>query len=1302
MKFRRIFTPAVLIVTLLVQFLPGTVFATRPVAATAGCDAAEFVADVTIPDGTSFAPGAALIKTWRLKNIGTCTWSTSYAIVFYAGTKMGAPSVVNLPTSVAPGATVDVTVNMTAPTTSGHYRGYWMLRNASNVLFGVGPYGTYWFFIDIVVTASFTAATYDFVANYCSAIWTSGAGVLPCPGVDGSASGYVFQSAAPQLENGSTDTMPGLIVGPQNVTDGYIAGTYPAFTVQSGDRFQSIVSCAYGVPSCYVTFQLDYQIGSGPVYTFWHFHEKTEGSYYRASVNLSSLAGQSVKFTLKVMASGSPAGDRVVWGGARITRIGGVPVSTCDKAAFVTDVTIPDGTTLAGGTPFTKTWRLQNVGTCTWTTSYRLVFAGGDYMGVSASAFNLPTSVAPGGTIDLSVNLTAPITAGNFIGYWKLRNASGTNFGVGASGTSAFLVNINVLSSYGSAYDFVTNACSASWSSGAGVLPCPGTDGDVRGFVLPLGSHQMEDGISSSEGLLTFPQYVTDGYIQGIYPGFAVQSGDHFQSYVGCQYGGPTNCYVIFRLNYQIGSGPVYTLKTASERLEGLVYRMDVNLAALAGQNVKFILMVQAFGSASGDRAVWSAPRIVRSGSIATVTPGPTSTPGPSPTSTPISPTPTGVIIGPSADLSVTINDTLGTYTPGGTATYTVVVSNGGPSSVTGAVVTVTKPLQITTWTVTCVPDSGAVCTAGPITPGNITDPVDIPVGKKVTYTIVSSISASAVGNLVTTATVTNPGPTPDPNMANNSATDTDSPPSADLSVTITDGISVWTPGGSTTYTVVVINNGPLNVTGAVFNDNKPAQITSWSWTCTPDSGATCGAGSGGPVGTSIHDTTVNIPAGKKVIYTIIASLGTAIPGNLVNTVTITAPIGTPDPVLGNNTATDTDTGPTADLAVTKTDGVTYYTPGGTLTYTIRVFNNGPQPVIGAIFGDNIPAQIVAWEWSCVADFSSTCTPGPTVPAGNFTDTINVPVGQGVTYTVVAAVGGGATGNLVNTASVTAPGAIPDPASANNTATDTDAAPTADLSVTKTDGVSIYPPGGTVTYTIVVTNNGPAPVTGATISDTTPAQVTSWIWTCVADSGATCTAGPVSASPFADTVNIPVGKKITYTVVASVDSLAVGDMINSVTVTAPGAVPDPVLGNNTATDTDAHPSADLAVTMTDMVATYSPGGTVIYTITVTNNGPSNVTGALFSDTAPAQLDSWTWSCEPQLTAVCTPGPVAGPAVFTDTVTIPVGKSITYTVVAHINAGAVGPMTNTASITAPLPLFPDPNMVNNTATDIDTP
>lgn len=1300
MKFRRIFIPVAMIVTMLVQFMPGAVFGARPVAASA-CDAAAFVSDVTIPDGTAFAPGAAMVKTWRFKNVGTCTWSTSYAIVFYSGSKMGAPSAVNLPTSVAPGGTVDVSVNMTAPSTPGHYRGNWMLRNASNVLFGVGPSGTWVFFIDIIVSSGSPTVAYDFTTNACAAVWTSGAGVLGCPGTDGDSRGFLLQVHNPKLENGATGS-DGLLTAPQNVTDGYIQGVYPAYTVHSGDHFMSIINCDFGATGCYVTFQLQYQIGSGSVNTLKSFKEKIDGLYYNLNVDLSSLAGQNVSFILKVLATGSPAGDRAVWSGPRIAQSGGpVPPlsSACDKAAFIADVTIPDGTVMTAGTAFVKTWRLMNVGTCTWTTSYRLVFDGGDYMGVASSAVNLPTSVAPGGTIDLSLNMIAPLSAGTYFSYWKLRNASGVDFGVGAGGAYNFFAKIVVTSSFSTAYSFAANASSAAWTSGAGALPFPGTDGDSRGFALPLGSHQMEDGTYSSEGLLTFPQYVTDGYIQGKYPAFTVQSGDHFQSYVGCQYHGPANCYVTFRLAYQIGAGPVTTLQTAAERLDDLVFRMDTDLSALAGQNVNFILRVEAFGSASGDRAQWSAPKIIRPGAVP-----------PAPTPTPVTPvpTPTGVIVGPSAELSITINDSLNSYTPGGTATYIVVVHNAGPNNVTGASVLVTKPVQITTWTVSCVPDATATCTAGPISPaGNFTDPIDLPVGKNVTYTIVSNISGGAVGNMVTTATITNPGPTPDPNLANNSATDTDNEPSADLAISLNDGITVWVPGGTTTYTVVVQNLGPLNVTGAVFNDNKPVQITGWSWTCAPDSGAVCGAGSGGTITTNIADT-ANIPSGKKVTYTIVATMTTSVPGNLVNTVTITPPIGTPDPIMTNNSATDTDLGPSADMSVTKTDGVNYYTvnpPSNTLTYTIRVVNNGPQAVVNAAFADNIPVQLLSWSWTCVPDFSSICTAGPVI-GGNFSDLVSIPVGQGVTYTVVATVNPLATGTLVNTASISVPPAFLDLVPSNNTATDIDAAPTADLAVTKTDGVSIYTPGGTLTYNIVFSNYGPVPVTGATFSDVIPNNVVSWIWTCVPDSGATCTSpGVPSGGNFTDTlVNLPSGKKVTYTVVAS---LALPgnllDIVNIAHVDPPTGIVDPILGNNDAVDTDVHPTADLGVTMSDGVTTYAPSGSGTYTIVVTNYGPSAVTAAGFADTMPANILNWSWTCTPQLGATC----LAGTSIvtpFTDTVSIPAGRSITYTVVYHVIVAPAGVMTNTATLTAqllPYPI-PDGNAVNDIATDVDSP
>ena len=116
-------------------------------------------------------------------------------------------------------------------------------------------------------------------------------------------------------------------------------------------------------------------------------------------------------------------------------------VSYCDWVKFVKDVTIPDGTQLAGGEVFTKTWRLQNRGTCTWTPDYMLVFTSGESMG-AATAIRLPGYVAPGQTVDLAITLTAPASAGNHIGYWMIRNPSGALFGAGSKANEAFYVEI--------------------------------------------------------------------------------------------------------------------------------------------------------------------------------------------------------------------------------------------------------------------------------------------------------------------------------------------------------------------------------------------------------------------------------------------------------------------------------------------------------------------------------------------------------------------------------------------------------------------------------------------------------------------------------------------------------------------------------------------------------------------------------------------------------------------------------------------------------------------------------------------
>ena len=119
--------------------------------------------DVTIPDDTLMQPGQAFTKIWRLENVGTCTWTSEYAVTFFSGEQMGAPASVPLRGEVQPGQTVDISVDMVAPAQAGKHQGNWKLRNAANVLFGIGPGSSSPFWVRIIVentpTVSPTAGT---------------------------------------------------------------------------------------------------------------------------------------------------------------------------------------------------------------------------------------------------------------------------------------------------------------------------------------------------------------------------------------------------------------------------------------------------------------------------------------------------------------------------------------------------------------------------------------------------------------------------------------------------------------------------------------------------------------------------------------------------------------------------------------------------------------------------------------------------------------------------------------------------------------------------------------------------------------------------------------------------------------------------------------------------------------------------------------------------------------------------------------------------------------------------------------
>jgi hypothetical protein len=183
--------------------------------------------------------------------------------------------------------------------------------------------------------------------------------------------------------------------------------------------------------------------------------------------NLTQLAAQNTP-TAPVLSTDTPAVLPVTATAtsAVVFPTSAVPAATatqdCDKADFVTDVTVPDGTNMSPGESFTKTWRLKNSGTCSWTPSYAVVFNSGDSMSGPATQA-MTTNVNPGQTIDISVDLKAPSTAGDYTGYWKLRNAAGVTFAtfyvtIKVGGSGIFAVTSVTLSVTGSCGNFQIQA----------------------------------------------------------------------------------------------------------------------------------------------------------------------------------------------------------------------------------------------------------------------------------------------------------------------------------------------------------------------------------------------------------------------------------------------------------------------------------------------------------------------------------------------------------------------------------------------------------------------------------------------------------------------------------------------------------------------------------------------------------------------------------------------------------------------------------------------------------------------------
>ena len=435
--------------------------------------------------------------------------------------------------------------------------------------------------------------------------------------------------------------------------------------------------------------------------------------------------------------------------------------------------------------------------------------------------------------------------------------------------------------------------------------------------------------------------------------------------------------------------------------------------------------------------------------------------------------------------------------------------------------------------------------------------------------------------------------------------------------------------GTDVTFTVTVTNDGPSPATGVEITDLLPAGLVFVSATpvqgYTPTTGVwTIGA----------------LAVGAQTTLTLRATVQEA--GEFTNRAAKTAQ-GELDPNPDNDVSGVTINGEAADVQVVKTVDRTMPLVGETVTFTVTVTNNGPNAVSGVEVLDMLSARLTF--------VSATPSQGTyTAATGRWS------VGA------LAAVGAAATATLQIKATVTQAGPLtnlavkidqdlPDP----NPANDQDSIappglPVADLVVTKSNGVDRVVPGTEVVYTVVVTNRGPSPVTGATVSDPIPLILRDPArglrafegptWTCVASAGSACPAG--GTGNVLATVDLLVGGTATFTLRGLVTPTDVGTVVNTATVTAPAEVLDPLLGNNSATDTDRlTPLADLSITKTDEVQSVVPGTAVRYTLVVRNAGPSTVINARVQDPASAALTGVRWTCVASAGSSC-PAEGTGP------------------------------------------------------------
>ncbi|MBL8521263.1 MAG: DUF11 domain-containing protein [Betaproteobacteria bacterium] len=635
------------------------------------------------------------------------------------------------------------------------------------------------------------------------------------------------------------------------------------------------------------------------------------------------------------------------------------------------------------------------------------------------------------------------------------------------------------------------------------------------------------------------------------------------------------------------------------------------------------------------------------------------------------------VVVNTVADFSITKSNGVNSVGAGTATTYVVRVSNAGPSGVSGAVLSDPPAMGLTKTVVACSGTPGACVTPPTIAQlesGTFALPA-IAAGGFYEITVTATVTAIS-GSVSNTATVASPV---DPNVANNTATDTDS-----VSVTAPTIAKGFSPasiaiGTTSTITFTLSNANAIALTNAAFTDS----LTNMAVNATGNAGGTCVGASGnaltaGQTMLALSGMTIPASGSCTVTVVVVSNVGGMHPNTTSAMTTNQAP-----PSAVSNTATLTVTAAAPTIA--KAFGPATINSGGISTLTITITNPNAGPITVTGVTDTFPTTpMTGIVRATTPNAATSCAGGVVTHTAGSVSLMGGSVPAAGTCTITIDVTAAGAGNYVNTlnagALVTNAGTNAAAASATLTVN-----PVANVSITKS-GPATIAWGTTISYSVTVSNSGPDAANATVFTDSVPAPIGAVMASCgAAMGGAACGPVTVSGNLVTSTITtLPPGGSVTFTIQGTAPQS--GTLSNVATAIVPAGITDPDdpgrtgAGNNTSNTVMTTVLApDLRLGKSAAPAGFTVGSAGSFTLTPNNTAGTLPTAGLItvSDTLPSGLSyvpagsgGTGWACSALAqTVTCTSMNVIAAGAAGNPITINVS----------VAGAAVPSITNTAQV-----------------------